>query len=289
MVPVPSQTFPFLDLPPEIRNMVYKLVLTREDHDIVVRGVMEKSLRADWINNKTGRYGIAGELSPNTNLLSVCRQMHVESGTIFYGSNRFHIKHTRALCSFLDKIGILRKRIQYLTITKLTDTAYFPARTMDAGNLLAKAKELKHIQVNCHALRDENMERLMEAFAPLLKSLYKRGENKTQLFKIIDFKRDGRRVCAHHNTHYDSTIHSCADCARAKRLSVATFVSLKNKTFRQLTKQIQLGEEDASSNSDGSEDTDSDQASDSNKSKDSDDSGDSDSDHSDHDDSDSES
>ncbi|KAF4976816.1 hypothetical protein FZEAL_6557 [Fusarium zealandicum] len=75
----PEPSFPFLDLPPEIRLQIYDLVLVS---------------RFDRIKD-TQRVGI----------LQTCKQIHLEANPILYSVNVFHLGQPIAMLSFMKAVG----------------------------------------------------------------------------------------------------------------------------------------------------------------------------------------
>ncbi|KAI9878597.1 MAG: hypothetical protein M1830_000457 [Pleopsidium flavum] len=106
-IDVPPPPFRFLHLPPELRNMVYELVLIEESH-----------LKASYccrIKEYSSIHEIrAFQHKPSTErhfwghsrlaLLATCREIYVEARAIYYSGNNLRI-HSVSLSSFLDAIG----------------------------------------------------------------------------------------------------------------------------------------------------------------------------------------
>jgi hypothetical protein len=69
----PTSCFRFLDLPPEIRNMIYK--------EVVVVGVVSFSP------------GNSNQKRPQLALLRVCKQIHAEAETLYLAGNLFRLPH----------------------------------------------------------------------------------------------------------------------------------------------------------------------------------------------------
>ncbi|MCJ1257788.1 hypothetical protein MMC24_005614 [Lignoscripta atroalba] len=91
-------TFPFLKLPPEIRNRCYDLIFVSPKY-IGSNGTQTKSFYKDaakWRNLSFARS---------------CRQIYSESGNIFFARNGFEFYYIRPFLEFLEAIGINRRRL----------------------------------------------------------------------------------------------------------------------------------------------------------------------------------
>ncbi|KAI9702353.1 MAG: hypothetical protein M1836_000832 [Candelina mexicana] len=108
-------TFPFLKLPPEIRNQIYRLVLVYPSMMVSPQVAMP-----NLSGKKTGRkqFGIRceprsqeGYIPPQValSLFSVCRQIYQESMPLFYHENHFYVWSGSDLQSFLLRIGSERR------------------------------------------------------------------------------------------------------------------------------------------------------------------------------------
>ncbi|KAF2851570.1 hypothetical protein T440DRAFT_489127 [Plenodomus tracheiphilus IPT5] len=101
--------FPFLQLPAEIRNIIYTYSLV-DLHGIKLKAVNEKHRHSTARILPDGAHGGAmlranerlSELSPA--LLAVCKQIHWEGRDMLYG-NEFVFVDTRALYAFLISLG----------------------------------------------------------------------------------------------------------------------------------------------------------------------------------------
>lgn len=92
----------FIDLPPEIRNMVYDLVFVSPEF-IGTKGTTNSSFFKDAVKWR------------NLNFAMSCRQIHDESANVFYAKNGFEFYYIRPFKAFMESIGIEGRRL----ITKL--------------------------------------------------------------------------------------------------------------------------------------------------------------------------
>lgn len=78
-----AHTTSLLDLPGEIREMIFRLLLLRRDEELLCMGNNSSNLfRCDRLGNK---------LPPNPPILRVCRMIYHEAVSIFYGHNHFTV------------------------------------------------------------------------------------------------------------------------------------------------------------------------------------------------------
>lgn len=90
--------FPFLKLPPEIRNRIYDLVFVKTQY-IGANGTLTKAFYRD-----AARYR-------HLAFASVCRQIYQESANIFYAKNGFEFFYIRPFLEFLEAIGPERRKL----------------------------------------------------------------------------------------------------------------------------------------------------------------------------------
>ncbi|KAI9725189.1 MAG: hypothetical protein M1828_003370 [Chrysothrix sp. TS-e1954] len=145
-----EQPFRFLDLPSDVREMIYKQVLLLER---AVEIWPMPSVRPDTFDRKPGAVDamehkhLRKTLSPK--LLRVCRQVYQEGGDVFYGENEFRFTWHQAWWAFhgfLDTIGIVNQsRLKHITIAApgLEQDRVFSKTGM--GNFQGVVLERKHL------------------------------------------------------------------------------------------------------------------------------------------------
>lgn len=100
--PQPCATF--LDLPPEVRNKIYELVLIVPDI-IWIHHKWSKNSRERQIPKQLDRYVDQRDPTPAVHLLLVSRRIHNETAPILYGSNRFELQDLRSIEAWTVQIG----------------------------------------------------------------------------------------------------------------------------------------------------------------------------------------
>ena len=89
-----NQKFPFLCLPPELRNGIYHLLLTTPNAPIELpRITRDVTIRArEWAQCKASRSKRAKFKSLFLEVLETCKQIHEEGNSILYGCNIFKFR-----------------------------------------------------------------------------------------------------------------------------------------------------------------------------------------------------
>lgn len=110
-------TFPLLGLPVGIRTRIYKLVLIVEEpikikkryrtpvHQSSTRSGKSLRIKTDeaYRNASSGRSALA--------LTASCRQVYLESVSLYYAGNTFECVSQHAFSEFLNDIGIINKQL----------------------------------------------------------------------------------------------------------------------------------------------------------------------------------
>ncbi|MCJ1366143.1 hypothetical protein MMC16_005268 [Acarospora aff. strigata] len=94
--------FPFLKLPPEIRNRIYDLIFVSDQY-IGANGTLTKTFY-----HEAAKYR-------NLAFASACRLIYQESANIFYAKNGFEFFYIRPFLEFLEAIGATLRKL----LTKL--------------------------------------------------------------------------------------------------------------------------------------------------------------------------
>lgn len=124
LILTPSPPFPFLKLPSELRNTVYKMLLG-SDQPLRITG---------------GRFGNFGK--HGAAILGVNRQIHNEAGSILYGSNEFIFSSSTVAEEFFHAVSETRK-----LITKVNVETYFASSSINMFNALVKYPQIAEINL----------------------------------------------------------------------------------------------------------------------------------------------
>ncbi|KAK4955634.1 hypothetical protein LTR10_006573 [Elasticomyces elasticus] len=152
--------FPFFELPPELRNTVYEMLLLFDDRGFTVRkGRGKVSLRLpcreiDYkpkVNSSPGPARLElFEAPPLTKILAVvrtCKQIYAEAMPYFYRDNRFNFETADCLATTLPCLP--SSRVQHLSSLHLTISTAYGIRTdfSSALNELMNVKTLKRLEL----------------------------------------------------------------------------------------------------------------------------------------------
>ena len=95
---ITRHVFPFLKLPPEIRNRIYDLVFVSHQY-IGANGTLTNAFYSDAAKHRHLAFA------------SACRQIYQESANIFYAKNGFGFFYIRPFLEFLEAIGADRRKL----------------------------------------------------------------------------------------------------------------------------------------------------------------------------------
>ena len=204
LVPVTYDHFRFMNLPPEIRTMIYGLLLT-EEAPVQIRtrqtnGRHQRPVRESFLNtaehksydkdSKTGKW--IGMDPSSASIIRTSRIIHIEAAPILYGTNSFFLGQILDLGVFLNTIGKNRKYIKQMRL--LSTYGKSTSRKVEtAMEPLGRAIGLRLLQVHhdmfCHQscadLDKEIMKSRVEAFKPHLRQILAVKEDRT-VQEVVD-------------------------------------------------------------------------------------------------------
>jgi len=171
-----NQAVSFDDLPPEISNLVYGLVL-QLDEPIVLECHRPKSLR---IKKPRGPYGEKvfqdTEHRANVSLLRVNHRVNAEAAPILYGANTYVFRcqygygSEAKLFSFLTMIGDSKKHLRSIEM----DRCYNAVMIRSAFHLLKQATQLESFEISRDMMHELVHKRNhLQALQPWFKALRK--------------------------------------------------------------------------------------------------------------------
>ncbi|KAF2656489.1 hypothetical protein K491DRAFT_757447 [Lophiostoma macrostomum CBS 122681] len=138
-MPKTDMAFGFLDLPPEIRNMVYRYTLVDHSATIPITTYLtpEKHMRVQKDQYEVKPFS---DTRLGVRLLGVCRQVYEEAMPTLYGANHFLCINMGALDAFLGAIGEAIKHIELISLAVFFDKS---SRLKCGFDKLARATNLK--------------------------------------------------------------------------------------------------------------------------------------------------
>lgn len=168
----------FLDLPPEIRNTIYSLLLG----DAVRITIREE--QDDNQTRKFSSYAFSG-FKFHPSILATCKQVRGEASAILYGANEFAFEfpeHFLDFCSMTNDIGTFMKHI---VVEEVADRRAFRS-TM---NSIADAGSIKKLEFSSLAIQKFSAEDMIEDLKYLVYLLWsERADPEDSLTKedIVD-------------------------------------------------------------------------------------------------------
>ncbi|KAK5114364.1 hypothetical protein LTR62_002616 [Meristemomyces frigidus] len=159
--------FRFRDLPPEIRNIIYKLALRLADP-------VQIDARYNFGRGRCARKARLRNSGINTNVLLVNRQINIEATAILYGCNSFHFVGTSHGCAtllkdFLVDIGRSARHLRFVSIGHLYNTKTITS----ALHLLKQATNLEQLTFRHHCCFNYAKGSRINLLVPWLRSLKK--------------------------------------------------------------------------------------------------------------------
>ncbi|KAF2479618.1 hypothetical protein BDY17DRAFT_42351 [Neohortaea acidophila] len=214
-----TKVFRLLDLPAEIRTMIYGHVFeetgeirirtykprkqprrpVRDSFNTYCRRPSMKGLTFDRVHGKW-----LGQKPSALTMLSVSKRVFEEAAPIIYGDNTFAFDSTKEALLFFDCIGQMRKHLRTIRFHDIGA----PTTTANTFRMLKDAKQLRTIEV-CHGIlcgsyydwdrahrpAPPDARTLVNMLAPLAKGLYKASPSGETSHSVLDIIR----VYSEHN------------------------------------------------------------------------------------------
>ncbi|KAI9710638.1 MAG: hypothetical protein M1812_007403 [Candelaria pacifica] len=160
-----KKPFPFLDLPPEIRNMIYNYILQTPAGlpSSLITGARSFILSPTTFSTPNSLAGSIVEIrhplsftdepirsrrqTQRGSILRVNKQIHNEAVPICYQINSFQFMSTASLVLFLNGIGKLaRENVKEVFLCWWDDTRF----SKEAFGMLARCEGLRYLWINIH-------------------------------------------------------------------------------------------------------------------------------------------
>ncbi|KAK5699346.1 hypothetical protein LTR17_023315 [Elasticomyces elasticus] len=167
---VRNGVFRFCDLPAEIRNMIYCLILQHDKH-LLIRVIYV--VHPPSITFSTAPLQTTQRLGAS--ILAVSRQVHSEAAPILYGANTFDLTESpcnseRCLLEFLKSIGLCRQHLRQIRFSSFSNAAVLRS----ALHLLKQATHLESFRCVPEAVyKPAKHSSYSNALLPFLKTLQK--------------------------------------------------------------------------------------------------------------------
>ncbi|KAG9641313.1 hypothetical protein KCU95_g15155, partial [Aureobasidium melanogenum] len=247
--PDENEKFPFLNLPAEIRNMIYSLVLERPGCTIRLSGKHSGVISTDWYD-ADDRYISKDDEPYSTSLMRVNRQISVESTPYLFSRHTFAFPDSTMLQRFLQYLG--PERVKSLVSISVSQT--YKVSVWEAYQLLSPAVSLAKLELKHYRYAYRPGHDWSSILLPLLQSLCSEGgKSREEAFGIITMpgvvdghctKHGGfwypvNEECKKEMKAYDDyykklhdSMHKAMDKAEAKREAIKKRIPIKTRAGR---------------------------------------------------------
>ncbi|THY72021.1 hypothetical protein D6C86_06339 [Aureobasidium pullulans] len=263
--PADNEKFPFLELPAEIRNMIYSYVLERPGWNLHISGKQSGVIEPRW-RKKSGEWITPAMDSYSTSLMRVNKQISAESTPYLFSRHMFEFPDTTMMQRFLDYIG--PKRVESLVSVRV-DTQYHTS-AKKAYKLLAPATSLTKVELSAFRFR-----RYYRAYTPdwhlyllpLIQGMCLAGRSREDAIGSISIVGNIEGHCLVHGHFYGELIEKCdkaktafeefykklrdkmgtaLDAAEAKKKAIKKGTPAKTRAGRK-TKTVDYADDDSDS------------------------------------------
>lgn len=195
--PDEHEKFPFLDLPAEIRNMIYSLVLERPGYHIELSGKHSGIIQSRWYKPGSG-YISRSDQPYSTSLMRVNKQISVETTPYLFSRHKFEFTDTTMMQRFLEYIG--PERTTSLVTVEVNQV--YAISTTQALNLLSPAVSLTKLRIKTMQCYGYGYKRHTPDWAlvllPLFQSLCSAGKSRDDVLGMLDISGVVRGSCRKH-------------------------------------------------------------------------------------------
>lgn len=203
--PDENEKFPFLDLPAEIRNMIYSLVLERPGGTVRISGKHSGVIGTDWYDNNNCY--ISKDAEPySTSLMRVNKQVSVESTPYLFSRHTFEFADSTMLQRFLEYLGpeLVKSLVSISVFQSYKNSVKQAYQLLSPAISLAKL-ELKHHIYGHHSRYD-----WPSILLPLLQSLCSEGgKSRQEAYGIFTMSGAVNGYCTKHGSFRSNVDTEC--------------------------------------------------------------------------------
>lgn len=184
-----------MDLPPEIRNMIYEYLI-HEPKAVEItshkpvgkrRRPVVSTFKAKTTNDHKGKVWdkingkwLGGTHNTSHNLLRVCKQIQSETGSLLYGETTYSFHHWNDMELFLRTIGGMRRFVRHINIPDCRSKGYHKGCWILAS--YGKGTDLRSLVVKHRDVCDRTSEDRKAGITRVVKAVW-------PLFKLLEAKR----------------------------------------------------------------------------------------------------
>ncbi|KAK5720508.1 hypothetical protein LTR17_014909 [Elasticomyces elasticus] len=234
-----TEYFPFMELPPELRQMVYEIVLLEENSRNIdidsykPSGLSRRPVQSGFRSTSRDgpHHGLTwdksrgkwmGQPPSNMGLLRVSHQVRRETAPVVYGLQTFHCHGMSPMEVFLETIGDMRGYLKHLPIKEY---GYKLGKQRSIFSLLRDARSLRSITYPHNLLcagKQEQMyyehlltvEDLAREAAPMLRALHESREDDDTAVPICELIQvEKPHLCFSCRHMKDTSTYKCMNMA----------------------------------------------------------------------------
>ncbi|KAK6004566.1 hypothetical protein QM012_008428 [Aureobasidium pullulans] len=203
--PDENEKFPFLDLPAEIRNMIYCLVLERAGCRVRLSGKHSGVISTDWYD-ANDRYISKDDEPYSTSLIRVNKQVSVESSPYLFSRHTFEFSDSTMLQRFLEYLG--PERVKSLVSISVSQTYKISVR--QAYQLLSPAVSLTKLELKHYRYGYRSRYDWSSVLLPLLQSLCSEGgKSRDEAYGIFTMPGVVDGYCTKHGPFWSHVNKEC--------------------------------------------------------------------------------
>ncbi|KAI4827998.1 hypothetical protein E4T44_09932 [Aureobasidium sp. EXF-8845] len=207
--PDENEKFPFLDLPAEIRNMIYSLVLERPGYHLMLSGKHSGVIQTRWFKPGTGF--ISRHDDPySTSVMRVNKQISVESMPYLFSRHTFEFTDSTMMQRFLEYIG--PERIK--SLISVVCNQQYAISFRKAYALLAPAVSLTKLEIDSMYTHSYYIRgNWPSVLSPLFQSLCAAGRSREDVFNMITLPGAVSGFCQKHGHFRTDSNKNCKKAA----------------------------------------------------------------------------
>jgi hypothetical protein len=231
--PDEHKKFPFLDLPAEIRNMIYSLVLERPGYQIELSGKHSGVIHTRWYGRGRG-YMSRHDQPYSTSLMRVNKQISVESTPYLFSRHTFEFRDSTMMQRFLEYLG--PERTKSLVSVKVTQ--HYVISISKAYALLSSAISLTKLEISSSYWYPYGYQTRFDWSAvllPIFQSLLSAGRSRDDIFDMITIHGAVAGSCREHGSFRPEVNKDC-------QKSVTAYEDFNKKLRDDIDKELDKAE-----------------------------------------------
>ncbi|THX57986.1 hypothetical protein D6D06_03332 [Aureobasidium pullulans] len=267
--PADNEKFSFLELPAEIRNMIYSYVLERPGWSLHISGKNSGVIEPRW-RKESGEWVTPAMDSYSTSLMRVNKQISAESTPYLFSRHKFEFPDSTMMYRFLEYIG--PERVKSL-VSVCVGTQYHTT-AKKAFKLLGHAISLTKLELAESYYRGNYYSHMLRwhiQMLPFIQALCLAGRSREDAIGIVSITGAIRGSCSTHGYFRPGSVDECGkakkaydefyktmrekmgkvlDAAEAKKKDIKKGTPAKTRSGRK-TKTVDYADDDSDSDYEG--------------------------------------